>query len=92
MLPLLPLICDLLWVIFCLGSTHISEFKYRVNMSYRSLGINSNQLLGVRTTYRRSATYMCHGCRQLYGSATGFSVILAGPEFRVRARGPQDPN
>ena len=35
--------------------------------------------------------YMCHGCGQLYGSAAGFPVIPAGPEFRVRARGPQDP-
>ena len=40
------------------GSTHISEFEYRGNMGYRSLGINSNQLLGVPTTYRRSAAYM----------------------------------
>ena len=43
---------------FCPGSTHISEFKYHGNMGYRSLGINSNQLLGVCTTYRRSAAHM----------------------------------
>ena len=38
------------------------------------------------------ANYMCHGCGQLYGSAAGFPVIPAGPEFQVGTRGPQDPN
>ena len=35
---------------------------------------------------------MCHGCGQLYSSAAGFPIILVGPESRVHARGPQDPN
>ena len=41
MLPLLPLICDLLWVIFLPWvHSHESEFEYHGNMGYRSLGIN----------------------------------------------------
>ena len=46
---------------------------------------------GRRISQREHFT-MCHGCGQLNGSAMGFVVIPADPEFRVCARGPQDPN
>ena len=40
------------------GPTHLCEIEYVGNMGHRYLGIISNQLLGIPTTYKRSAAYM----------------------------------
>ena len=43
---------------FALGPLTSPNLNIIGNMGYRSLGINSNKLLGVCTTYRRSVAYM----------------------------------
>ena len=40
------------------GATNTSEFEYLDNKGKRSLGINSNQVLGIPSIYKRSAAYM----------------------------------
>ena len=44
----------------------------------RYMGMDEN-ILSLEALQR--IYYMCHGCGQLYGSATGFSVIPAGLEL-----------